>query len=513
MSIFNKDSRTNNVVKISSVGTVCDVANTVMGFVYRTIFLQFLSSSYLGINGLFTNLLQILSFAELGISTAIVYRFYEPISRDDIQKVGQLMHFFKQVYRWISLVILIIGLGLFPFLHAFIKDASEVPTDINIKVIYLLYLIQTLSSYMYVYKQTLLSADQRQHILSFMRTIMSLIRYGFQIVVLALWRDYTLTLMISILSTIFMNAMISGWVTRKYKAVFSVKESLPKAEKKQIYNDTKATLCHKVGGTVLNGTDNVILSSFVGLMETGIYSNYALLISSLNKILGQLLGGFTASLGNAHVEQTTEQKYLSYRRLLFLNFWIASVCTVCLYNLIDVFIYVWLGDGMQLDQLTVITLCIQFYFVTMRSISTSYTNACGLFVRDKARPLIEALINLFVSVLLVQIIGTAGVFLGTIISHLCTVFWREPYLLFRYEFQRNSKEYWKYFFEFSFLTILIAWIMKLIFNITTHIKIGFIVWLTRASVIFVVTNVIFCMIFVKNEDWKFYISFLKKRIL
>ena len=143
--MFNQQSRTQNVLKASFVGTACNLVNIILGFIYRTIFIRILSSGYLGINGLFGNILQILSFADLGISTAIVYRFYEPISQNDVHKVGQLMNFFKSVYRIIASVILVAGMSLLPFLNFFIKDTSELPLDVNLQLIYILFLLQTLS--------------------------------------------------------------------------------------------------------------------------------------------------------------------------------------------------------------------------------------------------------------------------------------------------------------------------------------------------------------------------------
>lgn len=326
--MFNHESRTKNVLKASFVGATCNLLNTILGFIYRTIFIQILSSNYLGINGLFSNILQILSFADLGISTAIVYRFYEPISKNDIAKVGQLMNFFKKVYMSVATVILVVGVSLLPFLNFFIKDSGEIPQDINLQVVYLLFLLQTLSSYLFVYKQTILSADQKQYVASLIQTFITLIRYIFQLLILVATHKYIWTLVSSILLNLLFNFIFSEWVSHTYKEVFNVKESISKEEKKQIFDDTKATLCHKIGGTVLNSTDSIILSRYVGIVATGLYSNYSMILSSLSSVLNQVFGSFTSSLGNAHVEQNKEQKYISYRRLLFGNLWITSICTV-----------------------------------------------------------------------------------------------------------------------------------------------------------------------------------------
>lgn len=510
--MFNQESRTKNVVKASFIGTGCNLVNTVLGFIYRTIFIQVLSSNYLGINGLFSNILQILSFADLGISTAIVYRFYEPISRNDVKKVGQLMNFFKKVYIGVASIIFVVGVCLLPFLNFFIKDTAEIPHDINLQVIYLLFLFQTLSSYLFVYKQTILSADQKQYIASLIQTLITLARYVLQGLILVVTHKYIWTLVISISLNLLLNFVFSEWVSRMYKEVFSIKESISKEETKRIFDDTKATLCHKIGGMVLSSTDNIVLSRYVGIIATGLYSNYSMILSSLSVVMNQVFGSFTSSLGNAHVEQKIEQKYVSYRRLLFGNLWITSVCTVCLYNLLNDFIMIWIGSDMLLGKLTVIVLCIQFFVETARIISMSYTNGCGLFVRDKIRPIIEAIINLIVSIAITKIFGIAGVFIGTIVSHLFTVFWREPYLLYRYEFNKSMKEYWKYY-SISALSTMVACVIfsKLFVMYFPEIH-SFIGWFLKAMLVFVVGNILGIIGLHNNQDFLFYKELILKKL-
>ena len=499
------------MLRASFVGATCNLINTILGFIYRTIFIKVLSSSYLGINGLFSNILQILSFADLGISTAIVYRFYEPISKNDVTKVGQLMNFFKKVYNGVASIILVAGLSLLPFLNQFIKESSEIPSDINLQEVYLLFLLQTLSSYLFVYKQTILSADQKQYIVSLIQTFITFLRYAIQVAILLVTQKYIWALVSSILLNLLLNLIFSEWVSHKYKDVFSIKESISKEEKKEIFDDTKATLCHKIGGTVLNSTDNIILSRYVGIVATGLYSNYSMILSSLSSVLNQVFGSFTSSLGNAHVEQTKEQKYISYRRLLFGNLWATSICTVCLYSLLNDFITIWLGPNMLLDSLTVMVLCIQFFMETARIISMSYTNGCGLFIRDKIRPVIEAAINLIVSIIMTNLLGIAGVFVGTIASHLCTVFWREPYLLYRYEFGKTMQEYWIYYAFSALSTIILCAFFSWISTCCFLPICGFIGFFLKASMIFIVGNIIAVILFNKHPDFVFYKNlFLRK---
>jgi len=508
MSIFNRNSRTKNVMRVSSVGLVSNLIKTLAGFVYRSLFLYYLSSEYLGINGLFTNILSILSFAELGFGTVMAFRFYAPIANDDVHKVGQLMRFMKRMYAIVAIVILCLGLSLLPFLDVFIKEGSVVPEDVDLEKIYLMFLLQTLSTYIFAYKKTLLSADQRQYILIIFTTVLNLSKYVFQFAVLAFSGSYMLTLATGITTSLVYNYLISLWITRRYKEVFEVRDMPSKEERKEIFKDTYSNLFHKIGGTVLTSTDNMLISRFVGLAATGLYSNYSMVLSGVNSILSSILGGFTATLGNANIKQQGESKYVSFRRLLFANFWIAGTVSVCLYVLIDDFVRAWVGAGMVLSGDTVFAICVQFYFSTTRSIAISYSSGSGLFVKDRARPLIEAAVNLVVSIYLANRIGLAGVFWGTVASHLCTVFWREPLLLFRHVFHRSMKEYWMLYGAFALLTFGTgALLSRMEFGFAAH---GLLLWCAKALIVFALVNLVFILAFFRNKDFQFYAALIRK---
>jgi len=509
--MFNQKSRTENITKTSITGAVCKVLTLGMGFAYRTVFLHFLSAAYLGLDGMFTNILIVLSFADLGISSAISFRLYEPICSGNTAKVGQLMHFYRKVYLLVALVIIAAGSALFPFLDHFIKDASEIPPDVNIRVIYLLFLFQTVASYLFVTPQMLLSADQKQYALSVCETAAKFVMYAVQIAVLALTQDFTLCLLLGILTTVICNIVISACVKRRYRDVFKVKEDISAEEKKHIFSDTTATLCHKVGTTVLIGTDSIILSRFAGLVAAGLYANYYLIINGLSGIFFKMFTGISSSFGNAHFSADVEERYKIYRRLQFLNFWVVGLCTVCLMLLISDFITLWLGKSMVLNRLTVFAVSFQFYLESIRWVTNSYTYGAGYFTKDKLRPFIEAAINIAASIILVIKIGIAGVFFGTIISHLLTATWREPHILYKYEFKRSVWEYWRYFGIFTLGTLLISAALSGIKSYSGFVCSNFGLWLLEGIICAGVYTLVMVVIFAGNEDLKYYISKVKSR--
>ena len=488
------------------VGISCNLLTNVMGFVYRSIFLYFLSAAYLGLTGLFGDVLAILSLTDLGISAAISFRFYEPIGRGDVKKVGQLLHFFRKVYLIIAGVILLLGLSVVPFLEFFIKDPGEVPQDINLRLIYVLCLLQSVSSYLFAYKQNLLVADQKQYLMSVFLTGTTLLRYIFQLVTLWIWKDYTLTLTVSIIATLLCNILISWWIDRSYPDVFAQQTPLPRAEQAQILNDTKATMLHKIGSTVLLATDNIVLTKYVGLVVTGLYSNYSMIFNAIVTMINQTLGSCTASLGNARTQLDSDAKYAVYRRLLFLNFWVAGVTATCLFGLANDFITLWVGPEMRLDLLVVGVLCVSFYIQNTRQITGSFINAAGLFVKDRLRPLLEAALNLIISIVLVLRMGIAGVFLGTIISAMLTVFWREPYILYRYEFKTSTWDYWKMYAEFGAVALvsnLLVFQMGDIFQLTGNALVN---WFIKAAACGLTYCALATLAFCRSAEFRFYLG-------
>lgn len=454
MSSFNQNKRSSNVIKSASVGMFTNVAKILMAFCYRTLFVHVLSAEYLGINGLFSNILQILSLAELGVTTAIIYRFYEPINQGDVAKVGRLMNFFRRIYHLIAAVILVAGLLLTPFLPHLINAEDSVPPDINLYVVYILFLINTVSSYLFAYKLLLLNADQKNYLFSMIDTIIAFIRYLAQAIVLIVFVNYTLSLAIGIFTTLLFNWLFSEWVTRQYSDVFANKDQLEKEEKSKIFEDTRACMYHKVGTVVLTGTDSAVITKMVSLASAGIYSNYSLIILNLQSLMGQLLGNFVSSLGDARLDLSSEDYYSLYRKMNFFGLWVTGFTTACLYVAIDDFIEVWLGTAYVFNTAATIALCIQYYLLVSSNISMAFTNASGLFVKDKIRPLIEATINLVVSIVMARYWGITGVFIGTIVSILLTNFWRIPLVIYRYDFKRPMTDYWKDYALFFGYTLL-----------------------------------------------------------
>lgn len=507
--VFNNNSRKTNIIRSSFFSVICQFVDICFGLGYRYLFLKILSITYLGINGLFNNILGVLALAELGITNSIVYRFYAPISKEDVNRVGELMNFFRQAYFLIGLVIAITGLAITPFIQYIIKDASEIPSDVNINLVFLLFLLQSSSSYFFAYRLTLLIADQKQYLYSIVITAITIIRYLVQYFILVSSRDYTFTLVSGIAVTVVLNWVCSSLVSKRYNSVFQVKSKLGKEDRKAIYKDTSAAMLHKIGGTVLSSTDNILLSKYIGLAVAGLYANYSMIISSVFGVINVFFSGFTSSLGNAHSVLDKESRYVLYKRSLFLNFFIVGLASVCIFGLIDDFLLLWLRKAYFLQESVVILLSISFYINGARMISSSYTTACGLFVRDKARPVIEATLNLVISIAALKIIGLGGIFLGTIISSLLTVFWREPLLLYRYAFGKSVADYWKEYIKSAIVVLISSLVVRFFVDSLITVNGNLLLWLLKALIIATVFLIIHFLLFNNTKEYRYMLSQVK----
>ena len=506
--MFNRESRKKNILKISFTSAITSGVNIVLQFLYRTVFLYILSKEYLGIEGLFANVINVLSLAELGLGVVIGYKLYEPIKNNNIFNTAALMNFYKKIYRCIAVLVAVLGLIMLPFLKFLVKDSSEIPNNVNLYVVYFLYLFQSISSYFFTYKQTLLTADQKGDIVVGYTFLNSTLKLVVQLVVLAVSKDYQWMLGIAILMNLLMNGAFSIYITKRYSEVFVIDAEIDRETKKSIYHDMKATMCHRIGGILVGSTDNIILSACVGLGQLGIYSNYSLIIECIKKVLNQLFGNFTASLGNAYLSNSKYENYQLYKKFLVINFIFANIASVCVYVLINPFIALWQGKGMVLDQTTLILIVLQFFVQVVRIINISYTNACGLFNKDMIRPVIEVIINLSTSVILALHCGMVGVFIGTLVSYSCTVFWREPYLLYKYAFQENIKEYWYMYAKNFVLMVFECFIINDFLKININ---NFLEWILQL-IITLFVSICLTGIFYKEETiwiWKKLVAILK----
>ena len=280
------------------------------------------------------------------------------------------------------------------------------------------------------------------------------------------------------------------------------KYTLDKETKIELFKNTKAMMMHKIGTVVVNSTDNIVLSSFVGLTAVGLYSNYYLVIYALTLITDQLYNSVKSSIGNLYAIEDSNKSYDIFKKLDFLTFWISACCTCCMISLYNPFITIWVGEQYLFSMDIVIAIVINFYLKLMRKSILSFREAAGLFYKDRWKPILESVVNLVVSIILAKKIGTLGVFIGTIVSYVFICIWVEVYVLYRYGFKKSIKIYFKnYFIELTIVIILCLLTFSACYLIPQAGLVGFVI---KVIICFCIPNVILYFVYRNSNEFKYF---------
>lgn len=440
-----KKSRTANAIINSSVLATIQIITIFLKFLTQTIFIYYLGKKYLGLNGLFSNILSVLGFADLGIDTSIVYALYSPLAKQDQKKIAALMNFFREAYIFIGILIAVAGLIVVPFLPNLIKDYHAVA---YIPFYYILYLANAVVSYFFTYKRSILIADQMEWVSATNQFVFMVIQTILQIIVLFFIGSYSLYLAIQIICTLASNIIISRRVDHQYTYLAKLKkERISKTEFRSIRHNVYGMIGSRLGSVVVRSTDNLLLSTFTGLSLVGIYSNYQLITTSVAGVLNKLVSSVTATVGNLITECDEADVYRVFNTHFMVNFYLVSYTAACLLVAFDPFIKLWAGKTFLLSSFTVAVIVINYFIDQIRQTAITFVSAYGLFIPNGKKSVFEAIINLGLSsLLLVKFnLGVAGVLLGTTLTDIILNSWFEPWLIFSRGFRSLRKNFLKFY--------------------------------------------------------------------
>lgn len=493
-----EETRTEKSIKNVVTGIIYKIVGILFPFLIRTVMIQKLGSEYLGLNSLFTSILQVLSLSELGIGTAMVYSMYKPMAENNTSRICSLLSVYRKLYRIIGCIILIIGLILLPFLEYFIS--GDYPQDINIYLIYLIYLFNTVISYfLFAYKKSILDALQKVSIENLINTITTAIMYILQLVTLYFTKNYYIYILFLPISTIALNVIRNIIIVKKYPQ-YICKGDIEKGFIKDLYSNIKALIGHKIGSTVLWFSDSIVISSFLGLNILAIYSNYYYIMNAIIGVMAIIYNSILASIGNSLVTESTEKNHRDFMMFTFGNCWLVGVCSVCLLCLYQPFMKLWMGTDMMFDFHIVILFVVYFYSWLFSKIGNTYENAAGMWKLDFYKPYVSAITNLVLNIVLVNIIGISGVLISTIISSVIVEATWETFVLYKYLFKRSPKEYIIKLIKYT-LVIVIACIIT--YYICTLIHFGDLLSLILKTIIcLIVPNIIFTIIYYRTEEFR-----------
>lgn len=500
------NSRTINSFKNIVTGLSFQIITIILGFVNRSVFLYCLSVDYLGIQGLFSDILNMLSLADLGFSTVMIYSLYEPLAKNDHKKIAALISFYKKVYLAIAAFFSVVGVALIPFLKYLVNFENEIP---HLQMYYVLYLANMISSYLVVYKTNILEADQKGYIIQKYSIIFSIAQSVCMMIFLLLTKNYIVYLVVQVGFTYIKNLFISFKAEKTYPFI-KQKEALKKEEKIVVVKNVGSAFLYKVSGVLINATDNTLISVLVNTSMVGYYSNYSLVVTRLTALINSVFYSMTASLGNLVVTEDEEKRFKLFKTLQTISAILSSFCTVCLMYLIQDFIQIWLGKEYQLDKFVLSAIIVNFFLSISLLPIWVYRDATGLYRKTRYIMLICAFLNILYSVILGKICGLAGILIATSLSRISTYFWYEPRLLFKQYFGKSCKIY----FKFLLNNIVITAFLIVVVNFTSNrIYVdGMLTFIVKLILTVLVSGIVLLLFYHKDSGLKIIINRIKSII-
>lgn len=503
-----------NRIKNSAYNLFANIGLTVvmilMGFITRKVFVDNVGVGYLGLNGLLQNILGIMTLLEGGFATSVIYNMYKPLAEDDRPKVLALLQLYKKVYLWIAFGIFVFSLALYPFLNIFVKGGDDLQ---YVSIVYFIFVFNSLIGYFTAYKWSLINASQQNFKLTGINLVYQVGLNLAKLLILYYTKNYIFYLLVEALFGVGLNYAIVCKANKLFPYIVTRKKYIvDQSVKSNIITNMKALFLHKIGGYFMHSTDNIIISSFVGVAVVGFYSNYTLLTGIVNNLVNQVLNSFSESVGNLIASEPNQKVYEVFKVTFFVNFLVSSVPVIVLSNILTPFISWWLGEEYLLGQWTVSVILLNFYIDTMRSTALTFKTKSGIFVQDRFTPLLQGVINVFLSLFFVKIWGLTGVLFATTISLLSIGFWQFPRLCYKYVFKMPLKMYFKKYIEYTFAATLCLIISRYLcsqFSFSNLFVKTLSNGLASIAVIFIIYLVLFFRTDVFRQLW-LYASSVKK---
>lgn len=425
------------------------VISVILGFVTRKVFVDNIGIDYLGLNGLLLNILGFATLLEGGFGASITYNLYKPLAEKNKERIIALVQFFQKVYRYIALGVFSICFCLFFFLNYLIEDLNSLN---YVGIVYFIFLFNTLIQYFTAYKWAVINADQKNYKLAVYNLIYQVGLSATKLAILYYTQNYILYLLIESAFALWLNVAVVRKVNKLYPyLVTKTKYPLDDKTKENLKTNVKALALHGLGGFMVHSTDNIVISSYISIAAVGLYSNYTLIINTIDTACKQIINGFSESIANLIVSESKEKVYSIFQIFFLLNFIIFSIPSIICYHLLNPFINWWLGEEYVLSQYLVIIIIIKFYIFGMRLSSLIFKTKAGIFTQDRYSPLMQGIINLILSLIFVRYWGVTGVLAATILSVLAIGFWQFPRLVYKHVFKLPLYLYFKKYLQYTIL--------------------------------------------------------------
>lgn len=443
--------RTLNSLKnmLSSMGI--SLVMILLGFFTRKLFVDNIGVQYLGLNGLLSNILGVTSLLEGGFATSVVYNMYKPIAENNHEKIIALLQLYRKVYRYIALGIFLFSLLLYPFIGYFIKGADSLQ---YVSVVYFIFVFNSLIGYFTAYKWSIINASQKNYKLALTNLIYQVGLNFAKLAVLYYIRDYIIFLVVESLFSLGLNAAVVRKANQLFPYIVTKKKYIVEDDvKKNIIQNMKYIFIINIGTYLMHSTDNIVISSYVGISIVGLYSNYTLISGIVRSMARQILNSFSDSVGDLVASESSNRVYEVYKTVFFVNFLVISIPSIIMYTTFNPFINWWLGNDYTLPNYVVGIIIFNFYIMMMRESAITFKGKSGIFFPDRYTTLLQGIINLVLSLLLVQYLDLFGVLLATALSVLAIGFWQYPRICYKYIFHQPLWSYFKQYIKYTAVAV------------------------------------------------------------
>ncbi len=475
---------------------------TLLSFATRIVFLSVLNESYLGISSLFTNVLGVLSLADLGIGSAMTYSLYQPLAEDDTEKIATLVGYFKTIYHRIAAAVFLVGVALIPVLPYVINLEQEIE---YINLYYFIALMNTVVSYLYVYRTVLISADQKQYVVNNISFVFRLLTFSANLFVLIVFRNYTFYLLSTFFLAVTNNVVLNHRAMKMYPYLKKKAKPIEAAEKSKITENVKSLFIYKFSGTLVGNADNILTSVLVSTTMVGFYSNYYMIVTHVATMLGVFFGQSTTTLGNklASNKNDTQDQLRLFRILQFSNFWIVGFSSIAFFVLLGDFVALVFGDYFVLSEVIVWVMVLNFYTDYITRAISSFRQSLGIFKEMRYITVVTAAINMAFSVLLGYFFGLAGILFATTLSRLLYSAWKEPVILFKIGFHASSKIYFVDYIGKVALCLLAGFVTQQVACAIPVVNV-YLNFVCKVVVCSVLPNIIFLVVLCRTEEFAYF---------
>lgn len=497
----------NSILNIAAnVGTV--LIQTVLVFAVRIIFTKMLNSEYLGIQGLFTNIISMLSLADLGIGTAISFSLYKPLANKDNKKISQIVSLLKKIYIGIGLIILIVGVVMLPFLKYLTTDYHMG----NLELIFIIYLLTLALEYFFAYPEILITADQKKYKIAGLNLLYLIVVNVMEILILIFTHNFILYILIDLILKTIKFIISNIYIKKSYPMInFKCNDELSMTEKNDLKTNVKSLFIFKIGDYLVNGTDNILISKFINVSTTGIYSNYLSIIFIFKNIMHNFITGVTSSYGNLIVEENEKTQENVFDVINFFTFFCTNYIFICLIFLLNPFIEICFGTKYLINFECIVIICFNFYVATMLLPVESVKSAAGLYHKDRYVSIIQAILNLILSISLVHKYGLSGILIGTLLSYVLVTVWERPFIVYKNIFKSNVIKYYANYIVNVFYLVILYIIFSHLFNFL-NFSINLLNFVVMGILITIIYLIITVILTHNKKEYKYILKLIKGKV-